>query len=249
MAGLRRAAVLSVALLVSACTPARDVHVPDFAKRPYEAFSRDAAIQIALREWRLFGSPVRDAPGSDDEADATPERAEGLWQRVGEYWWLGLDHGRAEQRYTGKHDEDGRTFPAAGDSRYAWSAAFISYVMRMAGAGDRFPYSEVHARYINAARRGEGSLTAQPLVSYAPQRGDLVCYSRTNPRLRFEDLPAGRFPSHCDLVIAIEPGRLVVIGGNVDDAVALKHVPTARDGTITDERWPWLAAIKIAYDR
>ncbi len=135
------------------------------------------------------------------------------------------------------------------DARYAWSAAFISYVMRLAGAGDRFPYAEVHARYINAARRSEGAVRAVPLAGYAPQPGDLICYSRTVVPLRFEDLPAGRFASHCDLVVTAEHGRLSVIGGNVDDAVALKHIPTAADGTLADDRRPWFVAIKIAYDR
>jgi hypothetical protein len=43
-------------------------------------------------------------------------------------------------------------FPASQDANYAWSAAFIDYVMRIAGAGHRFPYSSTHADYINAAK-------------------------------------------------------------------------------------------------
>jgi hypothetical protein len=244
---LTRAGIAAALILVAGCTPARDAHVPDFARKPYAPFARDAAIAIALREWRAFGSPVRDGPASGEVEKA--ERTEGLWQRVGEYWWLGLDADRPDHRVTGKHDEHGRMFPPDDDARYAWSAAFISYVMRLAGAGDRFPHSEVHARYINAARRGDGALRALPLHGYAPQPGDLICYSRTAVPLRFEDLPAGRFASHCDLVTAAEPGRLSVIGGNVDDAVTMKHVPTAQDGTLADDRLPWFVAIKIAYDR
>lgn len=242
-------------LALGACTtPARDAHVPDFAKRPYEPFARDAAIQIALREWRAFGSPVDRLPGGDaspqaEKKERVTERDQGLWQRVGEYWWLGLDADRPNHRDTGKHNQDGQVFPPEDDARYAWSAAFISYVMRMAGAAGRFPYSEVHSRYINDARRGEGALRALPVATYAPRPGDLVCYSRTNPPLRFESLPAGRFASHCDLVISADPGGLAVIGGNVADAVTLKSVPTAPDGTIADDRWPWFVAITIAYDR
>ena len=49
------------------------------------------------------------------------------------------------------------------DGDYAWSAAFIDYVMRMAGAGDRFPYSPSHADYINEARRhGGGAWRSMP---------------------------------------------------------------------------------------
>ena len=141
-------------ILLTACmgSSMQDAHIPPFARVPYEPFSRETVVAIARREWRLFGQNIADA-----EADATrvikPEREPGLWQRVGEYWWLGLNAGSAESDWTGKHDEHGTIFPPDMDGDYAWSAAFISYVMRIAGAGRRFPYSADHADYINAARR------------------------------------------------------------------------------------------------
>ena len=41
----------------------------------------------------LFGQPVDDdPPGTRPElGEDKPERLPGLWQRVGEYWWLGQD--------------------------------------------------------------------------------------------------------------------------------------------------------------
>ena len=51
-------------------------------------------------------------------------------------------------------------FPAGQDGTYAWSAAFISYVMRIDGAGPKFPYAISHSTYINAARTGGYALTA-----------------------------------------------------------------------------------------
>ena len=61
--------------LLAACmgNPMPDAHVPPFAKVPYEPFSRDAVVAIALREWRLFGQNV-----ADPQADATRARAEAL---------------------------------------------------------------------------------------------------------------------------------------------------------------------------
>ena len=53
--------MLLVVVVLSACAapqPAPDAHVPPFARVPYEPISRDAVVAIALREWRLFGSPV-----------------------------------------------------------------------------------------------------------------------------------------------------------------------------------------------
>jgi len=144
--------VLALALLMAACAapttePAGptglsgDSHVPPFARWPYQPFSREAAIQIAYREWRAFGQPVV-FPRTELPYDN--ERAEGLWQRVGEYWWLGLPTGAREQGFTGLHDQNGRVFAAQEDANFAWSAAFVDYVMRMAGAGRRFPSSPTH---------------------------------------------------------------------------------------------------------
>src|SRR4051812_1084730 len=162
-----------------------DRHVPPFARIPYEAFSRQTVVAVALREWRLFGQPVNEEP--PDQATliaAKPERQPGLWQRVGEYWWLGLDADAPESGWTGKHDGEGQRFPAEQDGDYAWSAAFISYVMRIAGAARRFPYAADHAEYINAARRvalgaGESWLvTSERPEAYAPREGDLICFGR-----------------------------------------------------------------------
>ena len=200
-------------LAVAATLP--DIHIPSFAKKPYEAFSRQAAVQIAYREWRLFGQKIVLSPNQPDSADSE-ERDEGLWQRVGEYWWLGLDYGSLDGRWTGKHDSNGIEFPRSEDGEFAWSAAFVDYVMRMAGAGNRFPYSPSHSDYINAARtRSDLAVTALPLSQYAPQLGDLVCMWRAGHPVTYQDLPAGHFPSHCDIVVAQHPGSLDVIGGNV----------------------------------
>src|SRR5487761_789895 len=114
-----------------------------------------------------------------------------------------------ESRWTGKHDAAGQVFPAAVNGTYAWSAAFVSYVMRIAGAGSRFPYSDAHATYIDIAKEmTDGTATGWLIAAaapdaYAPQPGDLICLGRgAAARLTYDDLPAGRFPSHCDIVVA-----------------------------------------------
>lgn len=230
---------------------------------PYEPFSRAAVVAIALREWRLFGEPVDDSPpGSHPRPppEDRPEREQGLWQRVGEYWWLGLDAGSVESGWTGKHDGDGRVFPPNKDGEYAWSAAFISYVMRIAGAGTRFPYAADHATYINIAKEmatGAASgwlVAAERPSAYAPQPGDLICMGRGHAAsLTYDALPAGLFPGHCDIVVdAAVPGQIAVIGGNVDDAVTMKHVPitpdgrlATPDGVVLDTRFPWMVVLRL----
>jgi len=242
-----------LATMLAACAP-RDGHVPDFARKSYEPFSRGAAVEIALREWRLFGEivvPVEAAADTTAMPDSA-ERRQGLWQRVGEYWWLGLNADQTGHAYTGLHDEQGRRFPPERDGAYAWSAAFISYVMRMAGAGRRFPYAASHYVYVNAALRSaqEVALRAEDPALYAPQLGDLVCVARDPARpLRYADLPALRFWGHCDIVVWRGGEGLAVIGGNVQDAVALKHLPLEPDGrlAVLVDR-PWLAVLRVPYD-
>ena len=60
-----RLAVLLVVVVLSACAapqPAPDAHVPPFARVPYEPFSRDAVVAIALREWRLQNRDLEAQP-------------------------------------------------------------------------------------------------------------------------------------------------------------------------------------------
>lgn len=127
-------------------------------------------------------------------------------------------------------------------SAVPWSAVFVSYVERTAGAGHRFGYSSQHSRYIGDAildryQNKESLYRAYSPSEVSPRPGDLVCAGRDQPTtwrdgdhasLDFDDMAerarmAGRghtsFFSHCDIVIAVSPDRVEVVGGNVDDSV------------------------------
>jgi hypothetical protein len=257
-------AVLSA---LSGCAVQPDAHAPAFANKPYEMFSRAAAIAIALGQWRYWGSPVVDTPPSayhPADAQAMQERDPGDWQQVGLYWWLGMNAGHFYDRWTGKHDATGKKFPPAINGRFAWSAAFISYIMRIAGAGPDFPYSPNHAKYIDYAWNAAHGTIPNPLLlaenptTYAPVPGDLICAGRDRAStITYAALPShGFFPAHCAIVVKQVPSMLSVIGGNVDDTVALTHVPTTtrntlqhRDGSIVDPRYDWFVALKVLYQR
>jgi hypothetical protein len=245
----RRIAIVILAAALAGCATSV---VPDFAAKPYVPFNREDAVAIALREWRLFGG-LSDQPGSPEPAVAKPERAPGLWERVGEYWWLGLGGQGREARWTGKHDENGRVFPPMDDERYAWSAAFISYVMRIAGAGNRFPYASNHATYVNAAASGRSSiLIAHAPQSYTPKLGDLLCFGREwAAHLSFSDLPTkGFWPGHCAIVVARQDNILSAVGGNDADAVTMDHIAIASDGGLSsvDHSLEWPIVIEVRYD-
>ncbi len=262
----RLASLLLLAAL-GACARAPNAHVPPFARVPYQPITRRSIVAIALREWRLWGEPVDDAPPGTLPPQAPedmPERMPGMWERVGEYWWLGMNAGTPESRWTGKHDAAGQVFPAAVNGTYAWSAAFVSYVMRIAGAGSRFPYSDAHATYIDIAKdmaehRAHGWLVvAERPDAYAPHRGDLICLGRDwASGITYDQLPAERFPGHCDFVVANAqpsaiPPEISVVGGNVDNAVTMKHVPVTADGrlagpdgVVLDTRYPWMVVLQV----
>jgi hypothetical protein len=239
-------------------------HSPPFARMSYEKFIRVQAVAIAEQEWRLFGQRVDDDPPqvhSDAETNDKPQRLPGFWQRIGEYWWLGQNAGRRESTWTGMHDETGQAFDIDRADYYAWSAAFISYVMRTAGAGARFPYAPSHYVYINIAKemklsRASGWVViAERVDEYAPVPGDLICFWRGRRRLTYERLPARGFAAHCDMVVHRDKEQISVIGGNVDAAVTMKHVPVTMDGRLADPgervldtRYPWFVVLRILYD-
>ncbi len=83
---------------------------------------------------------------------------------------------------------------------------------------------------------------------YAPRLGDLLCFGRGHARaLTFADLPtAHRFPGHCAIVVAGKVHQLSVIGGNVDDAVVLQHIPADDAGRVG---LPWMVVLRVMYQR
>jgi hypothetical protein len=128
-----------------------------------------------------------------------------------------------------------RTYQAA----HPWSAVFVSYLMRTAGAGPAFRYSAAHQTYIRAARRnrlrGDSSsrFWAFRASEVAPRVGDLVCAARMNSGATYDNIgdPTSR-ATHCDVVTEVRPGRIRVIGGNVCQTVGEKWLRTLPDGRL-----------------
>lgn len=187
----------------------------------------DKMVETARAEWEFFGrQTMQDGVVTHvghREADA------GYCDRVGVYWES------VNRPLTGE------------DTSEPWSAAFMSWVMRQAGLGDRFTYSEWHAHYIRRAIRARRNRAenevfwAYRLSERAPRVGDLVCYARQ------DDIDFDRqkevYKSHTDLVVEVRPGEIDVIGGNVQDSVTKKTLRTDAKGHLIDRHQRWFAVM------
>jgi hypothetical protein len=164
---------------------------------------------------------------------------------VGEYWTIGVKNKNIDGRTT---FQDGNGHPF----RPAWSAAFISFIMRQSGAGTQFYYHEGHIHYVVKAIRDakDANSTAKFLgrnpKTYAPKVGDVINAGRGTARaVTFsdvltkygrKDVDKGNFlPSHSDIVIDVDLAnrQLITVGGNVEvDTVGKKTWTLKADGTL-----------------
>jgi len=104
-----------------------------------------------------------------------------------------------------------------------WSAVFISYIFRVAGAGPLFNYSMRHSDYIRLSVKARKSDSLYPLKGYKPTEvpvevGDLVCHARQSGVTYDSDF---NYAAHCDIVVNVDlkRGKANLIGGNVSNSV------------------------------
>ena len=168
---------------------------------------KEALIAEASAQWERF------------DRGQGPENVSPFAGFVGEMWQaLGMDL-------------DGR------DRRQPWSAAFISFVARRAQY-DGFKFAAAHARYIHDSivkrQAGESSpFWGFRLNEHAPLLGDLVCRNRSGGTITFAQAAEDDgFISHCDIVIQVGAGFVMVVGGNVGDSVRIRQCETDDQGRI-----------------
>jgi hypothetical protein len=109
------------------------------------------------------------------------------------------------------------------DASNAWSAAFISYVMKEAGVND-FPVNVNHVNYFRKILNNEiSSLVTKPMDRIDEIGiGDILCQCRgTGCSIDYNNFPTNAQPGHCDIVVKIEPGKIWTIGGNLGDTVKM----------------------------
>lgn len=192
----------------------------------------DALIDVCNSEWAFFGHSFIKTDGTS--LVGKKEYQDGAWQRIGDYW---KNLGGPYKNLTGK------------DRGVPWSAAFISWCMREAGAGAGFPYSAGHATYINAAIRDANKPTAtlvgKQLNGYKLKLGDLIGYWRGEKQITFDTaLKIGWYESHTEIIVEIAGNRAFSMGGNVNHSVTKRQVKLGTNGELKDTSENWFVVIQ-----
>jgi hypothetical protein len=202
----------------------------------------DKLLETVLAEWASFGHSTRSIDNvwnvvGEESRDPFRLRVRDYWAAVGQPTW------------------DGTT-------EQPWSGAFISWCFKTAGAGNNFKGDATHAVYIDRIRRAQSPAAKLQLLDPAKAAvgpGDLIWNSRrTSDR---SDVPGSFdvavtqlaandfFPSHVDIVVAVENGRCDSVGGNVSNREpggsvtrSTWHLDPARK--IIDPRKSWIGVVK-----
>ena len=118
-----------------------------------------------------------------------------------------------------------------------WSATFISYLMKKAGAQNDFNYNLSHSAYIREAVQNRKANNSKKFKAYMPNEvtinvGDLVCYPRQSG-VSYNS--TGNYSSHCDLIISVDNNTAVGVGGNVSNSVSKSNY-ALKNGKIDKEK-------------
>lgn len=182
--------------------------------------------------------------GSDRLLDGTPP-----WKRVAAYWretpaldqmiGMGLN-GAQECKSIDQSKNENEQWQRSASCRAfivsnPWSAAFVSYVMKVAGVDD-FAFSHEHMAYIFDAydqSAGDKPYRMVPPDKERPELGDLLCYSRSDSVKNYRELVAffemnkRQLFTHCDVVVGVNlngDSKLYVVGGNVIQTVTMRKL-------------------------
>nr|WP_261634613.1 DUF2272 domain-containing protein [Cupriavidus gilardii] len=138
--------------------------------------------------------------------------------------------------------------------RWAWSAVFISWVLRQAGLDERqFLTGESHSMYVVDARDGilpAPAFRIEP-VPAMPRPGDILCAGRGRDKYLTSaaEIGFGTTPMHCDIVVEVDAAARVVktIGGNLQQSVSMEWIELGDSGLVdgfTNSHAPWLLVMR-----
>jgi peptidoglycan hydrolase-like protein with peptidoglycan-binding domain len=192
-----------------------------------EALS-DAIVKAALDELKLWT-----ANGwTETDGAATPTLKK---------YWAAVGIRPTAQQLQNKIWQNGqpKTVKQPAIAGNPWSAAFISWVMCHAGAGDTFLYARRHLDYVQQARRNhdtenpDSPFWAYLADSVAPEPGDLICGNRGPIAPWSTILTSQGWALHCDIVTSRpSQGRLSGVGGNLSNRVSKTFYNVLPNGNI-----------------
>lgn len=195
-------------------------------------------INIALGEWEFFGFSRKNIDGTVKIGRV--EYQDGMYMRVNSYWQL------VHKLYKPSYDH-----LTGKDRGWPWSAAFISFCMNSANAGETFHYSAGHAHYINAAIKAMNNNDSNAIYrahkknGYSLKVGDMVAYWRGGTKITINNArKIGWYNSHCDIVTEVGKNYVKVIGGNVMHSVTQKALRINDDGELTDTSEKWFVVLE-----
>jgi len=137
--------------------------------------------------------------------------------------------------------------------RSHYSAVFISWCMRTAGASEaQFPAQISHSEYAKRAFSGaenrEGLFQARRVESYAPQPGDVIHLNRDGGKVDYDRIRAGGYNSESGIVVDIQPNKAVIVMGNQEPRgnVGIEALTLADSGLLIQRiHNPFICVIEV----
>lgn len=175
-------------------TPPSPYNPPPSSGSPVSGSLRGNLVSIALQEWNRWSQ------GSTKESSSSMQAV------LKDYWITGTgsDYGYV--------------------NNFAWSSAFISWVVKKAGGGTNFRYSGAHTTYTYFAKQNRLQNNSNPFKAYRinekkPEPGDIIVKNYSGS-FTYDNLQPDKSGTHGDIVVKVNSGSIEVIGGNLSDSVS-----------------------------
>jgi len=152
-------------------------------------------------------------------------------------------------------EEIGGAFVSCTSNNHPWSAVFVSWCVKEAGAtASEFKFSKQHSVFVNKAIQnainGVGVFQGMKISVHAPNVGDIIQRNRGGATFDFDHARrSSNYPSHSVIVVEVgrdEEGRFAFcIGGNENDSVRSSVVRLTPQGFVLQRgRNPFICVIK-----
>jgi hypothetical protein len=152
-------------------------------------------------------------------------------------------------------EDIGSTFVSCTSNDQPWSAVFVSWCVKAAGAtSSEFKFSKQHSVFVNAAIRNAinatGVFHGLEITAHRPNVGDIIHHNRGGAQFTFDFARThSQYSSHSVIVVEIshdsEGPFAFCIGGNEGDAIRQSIVRLTPEGFIRQRgRNPFISVIQ-----